>query len=76
MVPHFPVDIDVVEYVTIVPKKVITTGVLNFAGKICFVVMNVMVTFAKAVKLAEGNAKYFVTINAVKKTALKFVIFV
>lgn len=76
MVLCFFVDIDVVEYVIIVFKKVIMIGVLNFVGKICFVVMNVMVIFVKVVKFVEGNVKYFVIIIVVKKIVLKFVIFV
>lgn len=76
MVLYFFVDIDVVEYVIIVFKKVIMIGVLNFVGKICFVVMNVMVIFVKVVKFVEGNVKYFVIIIVVKKIVLKFVIFV
>lgn len=76
MVLYFFVDKDVVEYVIIVFKKVIMIGVLNFVGKKCFVVMNVMVIFVKVVKFVEGNVKYFVIINVVKKIVLKFVIFV
>lgn len=76
MVLCFFVDIDVVEYVIIVFKMVIMIGVLNFVGKICFVVMNVMVIFVKVVKFVEGNVKYFVIIIVVKKIVLKFVIFV